>query len=331
MNAALPKLSHYLPSAAVASCRPPVLHSGVPVLLPQLTRREFLRRAALAGAAAGLASSGFAKLFGKPRDGNLFVFFSDTHIAVDPGQVFNDVNMADHFAACIDELAAWPVAPAAVFVTGDLAFRLGAAGDYERFGRLLNPVRALAPVHLLLGNHDQRQNFWQAFPDDLTVVGGVLQKQVSLFSNGRVNWFLLDSLNHTDVTPGLLGKAQLQWLDATLAAHPDKPALIVCHHNLDTVSDVFGLEDSKSLAELFEKRAQVKAFIYGHTHNWHITPHKTGVQLVNLPPTGYVFRPGRPSGWVWASLKDSGMEIELRCLDRKHPEHAQLKELTWRN
>jgi hypothetical protein len=29
-------------------------------------------------------------------------------------------------------------------------------------------------------------------------------------------------------------------------------------------------------------------------------------------------------------LSPEGMELELRCLDERHPEHAQIKQLIWR-
>jgi predicted phosphodiesterase len=74
----------------------------------------------------------------------------------------------------------------------------------------------------------------------------------------------------------------------------------------------------------------VKAFIFGHTHDWQIETHDSGVHLINLPPTGYVFKEGRPNGWVRATLARDGMEIELRSLDQHHPAHAQVKQLTWR-
>ena len=55
----------------------------MPVTLPQLSRRAFLKRAALAGAAAALAPHSYAGLFGKARDKHTFAFFSDSHIAAD--------------------------------------------------------------------------------------------------------------------------------------------------------------------------------------------------------------------------------------------------------
>ncbi len=302
----------------------------MPITLPQLTRREFLKRAALAGTALALAPAGHAGLFGKSRDKNTFAFFSDTHVAADASLKNTGVNMADNLAACARELAAWPVKPAAVIVNGDLAFKNGQPEDYRTFGRMIEPVRALAPVHLSLGNHDQRDNFWKAFPQDATQLSAVPQKQVTVIAGGRANWFLLDSLEVTLSTPGELGAAQLDWLGRELAARPDKPAIVVAHHNLNTVSGISGLKDSAALEDLFAQHRQVKAYIFGHTHNWHGEKHASGVHLINLPPTGYVFTKGRPNGWVRCTLARDGAEFELRCLDPKHAEHAQVKKLTWR-
>ena len=83
----------------------------MPVKLPKLSRREFLKRAALAGAAFAVAPEIHAGLFGgKSRDKNTFFFLSDTHIAGDPAQTYLNVNMTDHLATVSRELAAWPSA-----------------------------------------------------------------------------------------------------------------------------------------------------------------------------------------------------------------------------
>lgn len=301
----------------------------MPITLPQLSRREFLKRAALAGAGAVLAP-GCASLAGKSRDEHTFAFFSDPHIAADAAVKNSGVNMADNLAACVRELVAWPVKPGAVIVNGDMAFKDGSPGEYATFGKLIEPARALAPLHLPLGNHDQRENFWLAFPQDASRQESVPQKQCAVFSSPRANWFLLDSLDKTNSTPGELGTAQLDWLDTGLAAHKELPAIIVSHHNLQTPGMTPGIKDSAAVVELFSKHPQVKAFIFGHTHDWHVSQHASGVHLINLPPTGYVFTAGRPSGWTRMTLARDGMEVELRSLDVKHPEHAQVKQLKWR-
>ena len=301
----------------------------MPLTLPQLSRRAFLKRAVVAGTAAILAPQSFAGLFGKSRDQHTFAFFSDSHVAADATFKHSGVNMADNLAACGRELAEWPVKPAAVIINGDLAFKLGLPEDYATFGKLINPVRALAPVHLSLGNHDERKHFWQAFPRDATGLKSVPQKQAAVFSSDRANWFLLDSLDVTAQTPGELGAAQLDWLARELAARTEKPAIVVCHHPLD-VTGLLGLKDSAALEELLARHRQVKALVFGHTHNWEIALHASGVHLINLPPTGYVFTAGRPNGWVRVTLARDGMEIELRSLDAKHPEHRKIQRLDWR-
>jgi 3',5'-cyclic AMP phosphodiesterase CpdA len=306
----------------------------MPVLLPQLTRREFLKRAALAGVGLGLVElappKSYAGLFGKSRDKHTFAFFSDTHIAADAMLKHSNVNMADNLAACARELAAWPVKPAAVIVNGDLAFESGRPGDYTMFGKLIEPVRTLAPIHLSLGNHDERENFWRAFPRDVTKQSSRLHRQATVFASDRANWFLLDSLDVTDTAPGEFGVAQLDWLARELAARPDKPAILVGHHNLQPPGGMTGLKDSSALEEIFARHRQVKAFIFGHTHNWHVEQHASGVQLVNLPPTAYVFKEGRPSGWVRMTIARDGAEFELRSFDPQHPEHAEVRQLKWR-
>lgn len=240
----------------------------MPISLPQLSRREFLRCSTVAGVAMALAPSSCTGLTGKARDKHTMAFFSDTHIAAEAGAVKDGVNMAANLATCVRDLTAWPVNPAVLIVTGDLALKDGRPGDYATFGRLIEPARALAPVCLTLGNHDQRDNFWQAFPRDVQRQKSVPHRQCAVMDSPRANWFLLDSLEVTNKTPGDLGAAQFYWLSRELSARLDKPAIIVVHHNLNELGGIIGLKDSAALEELFVKFPQIKAFIFGHTHNW---------------------------------------------------------------
>jgi predicted phosphodiesterase len=302
----------------------------MPILLPQLSRRQFLKRAGLAGATVALAPQSHAGLFGKSRDKHTFAFFSDAHIAADVKVVHSNVNMADNLNACVRELCAWPEKPAAVIVNGDLGYLYGLNGDYATFAKIIEPVRALAPVHLSLGNHDDRENFWSALPHDATQLKSVPEKQLGIFSSESANCFLLDSLDVPNTAPGEIGAAQLDWLARELDLRPEKPAIVVGHHNPQFQQVTTGLKDTAALMAVLAPRRQVKAFVFGHTHNWHIEEHASGIHLVNLPPTAFVFKAGRPSGWVRATLARDGAEFELRCLDPNHPEHAQVKSLKWR-
>lgn len=237
--------------------------------------------------------------------------------------------MAANLAACVREMSAWKTKPAAFIVNGDLALKDGQPGDYATLANGLLPLRAIAPVHLNLGNHDEREHFWAVLPKDVSKLANA-SRQAAVFSSPHANWFLLDSLDKTNSTPGEFGEVQLAWLDEQLSQHKNKPAIVVAHHNLHVSGNITGLKDSSAFEALLVKHPQVKAFIFGHTHNYSITQHASGVHLINLPPTAYIFKEGRPNGWVRCTVAADSAEFELRALDQKHPEHAQVQKLTWR-
>lgn len=301
----------------------------MPIYLPPLSRRSFLKRSLLGGAGLALAPGAFAAA--SRVDDNAWALLADTHIAADPAKIAREVNMTEHFTAAAKELLALPRRPAGVFVVGDCAFNSGEPGDYAQFTRLLDPLRAGGlPVHLALGNHDQRENFRMALPEKQAATRRGIQKQISLVKAANVNWFILDSLEKTLATPGALGEGQLDWLAKSLDANKRKPAIILVHHNPGTQGNISGLKDTEALLEVIRPRRQVKAWIYGHTHTWRIEPDPSGIHLVNLPPVAYLFRPADPAGWVLATSRRDGLKLELRCLDAAHKDHAQVVDLKWR-
>ena len=147
-------------------------------------------------------------------------------------------------------------------MAGDTAFLLGHAADYAVLMDLVKPIRTAGlPVHLALGNHDDRDNFHKAIalaePKEKTKEekSPVADKVVSVLETPLVNWFLLDSLKKTMVTSGVLGKAQLDWLAKALDARPKKPAIVLAHHYLFLPG---GLDDSDALLEVLVPRKQVE-------------------------------------------------------------------------
>jgi hypothetical protein len=87
--------------------------------------------------------------------------------------------------------------------------------------------------------------------------------------------------------------------------------------------------DSKPLMQALLPRRQVKALFYGHTHFWSVSQYN-GLHFINLPPVAYLFRQGDPNGWVDAQVKPGGATLELRCINPKHPRHAETHHLEWR-
>lgn len=282
-------------------------------------------------AAAGLALAPRLLAATRQTDADFWALLSDTHIAADPKHISHGVNMTDHLTAVTREIAGLSQNPAGVIVTGDCAFDSGMPGDYGTFANLLTPLREEGmPIHLTLGNHDNRERFWDALKEENLASRPLVDRQATLLESPRANWFILDSLEKTNYTPGMVGPEQLDWLASSLDSNKDKPALVLVHHNPGFHGIVGGLKDAEAMFKVIRPRRQVKACIYGHTHDWHMWKDESGIHYINLPPTAYVFEEHKPSGWVRATLTDNEMQLELRCVNTKHPAHGQKKTLVWR-
>lgn len=303
----------------------------MPVYLPPISRRRFLTGSFAAAAALALGQG--CALPKSKGDEHSVALLSDIHIAANPNEIKRNVNMTNNLRAVTDEVLAWPQRPGAVFINGDLALDKGTRHDYAAVLGLLRSLREEGlPIHLALGNHDDRENFWQVLGHSKTVLPELPGRQAAIVRAREANWFVLDSLIQTLTTPGLLGEAQRAWLAGALDANPGKPALILVHHQPDPQLAVktSGLEDAAELLAILRPRRQVKAWFFGHTHRWEARQDESGIHLINLPPTAYVFEDGRPNGWVHATVHADGARLELRCLDRARKEHGQLFNLAWR-
>jgi 3',5'-cyclic-AMP phosphodiesterase len=301
----------------------------MPLHIPPISRRDFLRRSFAAG--AGLLAIRTLRANDTKADLNHWALFSDTHVAADPATLRLDVNMADHLRNAVAGVRALSSPPAGVLVNGDCAFDHGLAEDYATFTGLLHPLSESGlPLHLALGNHDDRDVFWGAIKDARPASPPLASKQVSIVEAGDANWFMLDSLEVTKQTPGRLGDEQRTWLAKALDARTDKPALVMVHHNpVFTDGKNTGLLDTAEFIEILKPRRHVKALIFGHTHTWRLTD-QDGLHLVNLPAVAYPFNAKEVTGWMDCRLRADGMSLEMHAHDIQHPEHGKVSQLTWR-
>ena len=303
----------------------------MPIHLPPLTRRRFLAGTLAAGAATLAGQSVWGRTL--DVDPHTFALFSDTHISEVRDTVHLGANMAENLARVGREALAAARKPAGVLVNGDCAFLEGKPGDYSVLVEVLKPIRtAGVPVHLALGNHDERDHFWAAAElaaDGDAKARPVENKQVSVIEAERANLFLLDSLDETNNTPGRLGESQLKWLASALDAHADKPAIIFGHHHPVKGGAGTGLKDTDALFEVLIPRRQVKAYIFGHTHHWQ-TKKWEDIHLVNLPPTAYPFAQTDPNGCVELGLQEKGASLQLHALDPDHKANGERVDLEWR-
>jgi len=301
----------------------------MPVYLPAISRRRFLATSLTAAAGALCAPSLLAAR--RKTDSDTWAFFSDIHISADPKKVARNTNMTNNFKAVRKEVLSWPTRPSGVLVNGDLAFNSGETADYAAVTKLLEPLRKDGmPVLLGMGNHDNRERFWDAMKSAKRTEAGVADRQVMIIKNSHANFFVLDSLIKTLQTPGFVGEEQREWLKKSLDANTDKPAIVIVHHNPVDSGMAANLNDEKEMFDILRPRKQVKAWFFGHTHYWNAAQDESGIHLVNLPCVAYPFKPEAPSGWVHGTLKPDGMRLELRCVDKTHQQQGDVKDLTWR-
>ncbi len=304
----------------------------MPIHLSTVSRRRFITSAA---AGAGLLTS--SPLLGRSvklakTDAHAFALLADTHISKDPKRIVRGAHLAEHLTAVGKELIAQNPRPSHLFINGDCALTRGEQGDYTVLLELLKPMRAAGyDVHLTLGNHDDRTNVWNALGIEDKKDNPVADKHVAIIEAPRANWFLLDTLNLVNKTPGKLGEDQLKWLAAALDERKDKPALVVGHHNLEkgNPNTRHALIDTDAMLEVLLSRPQVKAYFFGHSHNWHVSKEKD-LHMVNQPPVAYVFNRSRPNGWLNVALEKDGAAITLNALDKKHKQHGETVKLKWR-
>ena len=251
---------------------------------------------------------------------------TDPHIPP-AGKIIYGVDGRERLDACIDDINRHHADADLCLFTGDLVNH-GDEAEYANLKGALDRLRV--PFRLMMGNHDDRDVFWKTIKDARPAAPPLESRQVSIVEAGHANWFMLDSLDVTNKTPGVLGEEQRAWLSKALDARTDKPALVMVHHDpMFVEGKKTGLLDTAELMEILKPRRHVKALIYGHTHTWRMTEVE-GIHLVNLPAVAYPFNKAEVTGWVDCRLQADGMSLEMHAHDTTHAAHGKISELKWR-
>ena len=289
-----------------------------------ISRRGFLNAGlAVAGGVFALGLQRAVGAAGKERA--RWVFLSDTHVAADPENNYRGFYPYRNLGRAVEGIVG--DRPEGVVVTGDLARLSGHIGDYENLHERLSPVLEKCPTCLAMGNHDDRDNFRKVFVDRAGSDQKVRGKHVVAVDTGPVRLLVLDSLLFVNHVPGLLGKAQREWLASYLRTHDDKPVILFLHH---TLGDGDGdLLDVPRLFEIIRPAAVVKAVVYGHSHAYAYSE-LDGIHLINLPALGYNFHDSQPLGWVEALLRPDGAEFILHAIAGNKALHGRSDKLHWR-
>jgi 3',5'-cyclic AMP phosphodiesterase CpdA len=150
----------------------------------------------------------------------LIAQLTDLHIGFDLDNP-DELNVR-RLASAIDHLNALSVKPDRLFLSGDLTDH----GDLKSYLRLKALIEDCDfPVHLCVGNHDDRGMLRQVFPET-PIEDGFVQYVID---EPEARIIVLDTLD-----PGHHGGAfcrrRAGWLRARLHEVPEKPILIVLHH-----------------------------------------------------------------------------------------------------
>lgn len=292
-----------------------------------LKRRNFLK-GVLGLSAVGILHLPALAAPSKPVGPDHFAFLTDIHIRKKP---IRGVQTAEHFAKNIEQILAAPELPMAAVIFGDCACLTGKPDDYILLAKSLEPLRkAGVPVYLLLGNHDDRDALWNAFPEQKGKDAGAFEdpKHIKVISTPNVNLFLLDSKVTGNFSLGRMGKDQLEWLDKQLQEHKDKPAVLIAHH--DPAGNKIALYDYSKFYAVLKRHPQAKGYFFGHKHEWYQQQNeKEKLWEVCFPASAYVFNEKEPLGWVDAQFLPQGVKLTLNTMDKKDPRRGEVVELAW--
>ena len=303
----------------------------MPITLAPITRRNYITGSLVLGGNAWIKSYALAK---QPTfDPNRVALLADTHISDDPKRSYPGtkwpgspvkedehewVNMADSLAQSVREIIALKPRPANLIINGDCALSRGTEAEYKEFLRLIEPIRqAGITVHITIGNHDTREKLWKLLPFLKKEQMGIHADVIEL---PNANIFLLDSGKK-----GILGEAQLDWLAQQLDKHTDRPALVFAHFNPlpnRGVRPIRGMRDGEALLKVLARRKHARAYIHGHTHEWQNSKYEEHLHIIGQPAVSYYFGKGHAHGWIDMKLTERSADLELHCIDPKHPQDS---------
>ena len=311
----------------------------MPVTLPPIVRRQFIKGSLAFAGSAIKTPAAFAKSGSQSAglDQNRVALLADTHISADPDLAYpgtkwpgspvkesehERVNMAKSLASTTKNLSALNPLPAHLIINGDCAMSRGTVAEYKELLRLIKPIRVAGiTVHVTIGNHDNRENLWKLLPFLKKEQMGIHTEVIEL---PHANLILLDSGRK-----GILGEKQLSWLAQELDGRTNKPALIFGHFNPYPnrgVRPIKGMSDGSALLKLLAKRKHARAYFYGHTHEWQ-QDRRGHLHLINQPAVSYYFGKGHAHGWVDMKLTKTSADLKLHCINLKHPQHGERREI----
>ena len=197
------------------------------------------------------------------------IVVGDPHINKERG-IHRGVDTAAHLAQLVEHINIHHADAAYCLFIGDLTNE-GKLGTYKRFKQLIEPL--LVPPLLMIGNHDERENFQTVFPRAHKDKNNFVQFVLDLGIKYRL--IALDSLNsplQAGVArhAGFLCPQRLAFLEACLQTAGDRSVIIAMHHQPFRIGlpgmDNIRLFNGAAFMELIGRFPNVKMLLMGHNH-----------------------------------------------------------------
>lgn len=240
------------------------------------------------------------------------------------------INTAKALRSCIAALNALEPRPDVVVVTGDLT-ESGKPKEYRRLRRIFDDLQI--PFYVIIGNHDRRERFREAFADAPYVPqdGDFVQYCVDTYP---LRLIALDTIA-AQGQGGELDEARLAWLDLRLSERPLQATLIFMHHppfrtGIRTM-DAMGFRGVEAFGELVARHRQIERVVCGHIHRpmqvrWNgtivctapSTSHQFVLELRERQPLGIVLE---PPGYL-LHVMDGSMIVTHTCTIGSFPAAA---------
>ena len=195
------------------------------------------------------------------------IVITDPHIC-EEGQTIIGLNPSLQLKKAVKHINKYHFDASRLVITGDLTHS-GTKSQYSILKNIFEEINI--PTTLLLGNHDNRENFKKIFYDYPLDSNGFIQSRVSILEKELI---FLDTLanrpHQIEQHFGEICGERLNWIKNELAVIKNKEVIIFMHHPPFSVGfpgmDNIKLKDSDQFMTFIEGFKNIVHLVCGHIH-----------------------------------------------------------------